>query len=363
MVRFSAILNIEIIFCAVTLLYNGDVIYIRERTYRIMIEKSFRLSSGFRHSFFPNSNKLFSPQNIPIEIWDVAKRAKESKWNPGVYGIQNITFSNRGDKFVICGGWTNANPNKSEFKIYDTDTLDCIDEFALMGEHCTNPKFTNDDKNFIFGTWKGDVYAYCLDKKSLTVPYSMNGHTFGLIHHGKHNGILYMATTKIANEQSNWAERFILAYNVSENKGSRIDFIGEVNPYEINGKAGCDLAGLAMFNCNLAILTTYYGKAERENDELIKKAKSYVYNIATGKVALIKEDYKIECMFDNYSCIVWSNNGNKLAFIGLHEVYIIDIESNNETIIPFEGATSVEFSNCGMGLAVGGKKAKLFKIE
>jgi hypothetical protein len=36
---------------------------------------------------------------------------------------------------------------------------------------------------------------------------------------------------------------------------------------------------------------------------------------------------------------------------------------NDEETIVFEKATSVEFSNCGKGLAVGGRKAKIFKLK
>ena len=327
-----------------------------------MIEKTFRLSNGFWHKFLPNSNKLFSPQNIPLEIWDIDKRVKERKWNPGIYGIDNIAFSNSGDIFVVCGGWTTANPNKSEFKIYDTDTLNCIDEFYLM-EYCTNPKFINDDKSIIFGTREGNIYNYCLAEKSLMIKYSLINHVFHLIHHGKHSSKLYMSVTKKASEQNNWAEHFIFEYDILENKGKRIDFSDKINPYEINGKAGYGLDGLALFNNHLAILTTSYGKNEKENGELIGESKSYIYNISTGKVVLIKEGCKIKRTFDNYSCIVWNNIGSKLAFIGLHEVYVIDIVNKSETIIPFEKATSVEFSNCDTGIAVGGEKAKIFKIE
>jgi len=327
-----------------------------------MIEKSFRLSNGFWHKFLPNSNKLFSPQNIPIEIWGIDKRVKEHKWNPGIYGIKNIAFTNNGDKFVISGGWTTASPNKSEFKIYDIDTFNCIDEFFIM-EYCTNPKFTNDDKNIIFGTREGNIYNYCLEEKSLINQYSLEHHTFKLIHHGKHNNKLYMSATKKANGINTWAEHFIFEYDILDNKGNRIDFSDTITPYEINGKAGSSLSGLALSNNNLAILTTSYGKNEKESGELIGEAKSYVYNTSTGKVTLIKEAYKIKHVFDNYSCIAWNNSGSKLAFIGLHEVYVIDNGNNSETIIPFESATSVEFSNCDTGIAVGGKKAKIFKIE
>ena len=327
-----------------------------------MIEKSFRLSNGFWHKFFPNSNKLFSPQNIPLEIWDIGKREKENKWNPGVLGIQNITFSNNGEKFVILGGWTTQNPNKSEFKIYDSNTLDCIDEFLLHDEHCTNPKFTNDDRSLTFGTWSGDVYNYCLDEKSLVKQHSLNGHSFKMIHHGKHKNKLYMAVTKKAREQNKSVEHFILEYDILESKGNKIDFLGEVNPYEINGKMGCNLAGVALYNDSLAILTTSTSK--NADGKLTAKAKSYAFNITTGKMALIKENFEIRHGPIHYnSCIAWSNDGSKLAFIGLNEVYIIDVVKNNETVIPFEEATSVEFSNCDTGLAVGGKKAKLFKIE
>ena len=322
-----------------------------------MVLKSFRLSYGFWHRFFPNSSKLVSPQSILFEIWDIEKRVRENKWNPGITGVENVTFSNIGDKFVITGGWHTSSPNKSTLRIYDADTLNCIDEFSLM-EPCSNPKFTCDDKNLIFGTREGKIYDYCLEEKTLTAIYSLEGHMINLIHHGKHNNRLYVSATKVANEQNNWAEDFILEYNIEEHRGRKINFADENSIYKLLGQPGGRLSGLSLFGENLAILTTRY------YDKVASEAKTHIYNTASGKLALVKENFKVSSdPFDENSCIVWNNSGNKLAFIGVEEVYVVDIESNSETAIQFENATSVEFSNCGMGLAVGGEKAKLFKIE
>ena len=322
-----------------------------------MIEKTFRLSNGFWHKFFPNSNKLFSPQNIPLEIWDIDKRAKESKWNPGVYGLENVVFSNNGDKFVIHGGWiTSKAPKKSEFKIYETDTMNLIDEFFVADEKCTNPVFTNDDKHLIFGTWQGNIYNYCIDDKALTNQYSLPNHSFNLIHHGKHSEQLYIIGTRKATDSNKNPQDYIFEYNVATKNGNQID----VPVVGISGQPYTNIRGLTLHDDKLAIMTTYYGG--KENERVVHEAKVYIYDTNSKEIKLVKENFKVRDVFKYCDCITWSNGGNKLAFIGLNEVYIIDIESNYEQAIPFERPSSVAFSNCDTGIAVGGNKAKLFKM-
>jgi len=326
-----------------------------------MIEKSFRLSNGFWHKFFPNSNKLFSPQNIPLEIWDIDKRIKESKWNPGVYGMENIAFSNSGDKFVICGGWITSKPNKTEFRIYDANTLDCIDEFSLM-EKCTNPLFTNDDNSLIFGTWEGNLYSYCLGEKTLTAQFTLKKHMFNLTHHGRCNDKIYASVTKKSDEQNNYAYDFVLEYDIANKVGTPVHFVDDANTHKMGDKSPVwQIDGLALQNNKLAVMTMTYGGIE--NGNAFNNASVYLYDTETKKTTLIKENFKASGIFDNYGCITWNNNGSKLTFIGLDEVYVFDVENSCETAMPFERATSVEFSNCGTGLAVGSKKAKLLKIE
>jgi hypothetical protein len=314
-----------------------------------MINKSFRLSNGFWHKFLPNSNRLFSPQNIPIEIWDVEKQCKEGKFNPGIYGIKSITFSNNGNYFVFHGGTDYA---KSEFKIYETNTLNCIDEFKIM-EECSNSKFINEDKSLIFSTWDGNIYKYDIQEKLLEKQFSMETHMFTLINNGNFYEIIYIVTSEKTNKNNNVVP-FILEYNINEKIGKKVDFTEERNPYEINGKTNARISGLALSNNNLAILTTHYSESG------LREAKSYIYDIKNKKVTLIKDKFKTKDVFYNYGCIAWNNDGNKLAFIGINEVYIVNIENNDEETIVFEKATSVEFSNCGKGLAVGGQKAKIF---
>ena len=326
-----------------------------------MISKSFRLSNGFWHKFLPNSSKLFSPQNIPIEIWDVDKRARESKWHPGIYGMENLTVSNHGDKFVILGGWITSRPNKSEFKVYDINTLECVDEFFVM-EKCTNPKFTYDDKNLIFGTWEGIVYKYCFQEKRLTKQFVLENHMFDLAHHGKLNNHLYAAVTKQVDEHNEHPFSFVLEYNVAEKTGKQIYFTDDANAREPDDQSPrWSVCGLALHNEKLAVLMSSYGGTEGGN--LVHIAKLYMYDTKTKETTLIKEGFKIRDIFDDYGSIVWNHRGNKVAFIGLHEVYIIAIENSTEITLPFERATSVEFSNCDTGIAVGGEKAKMFKIE
>ena len=325
-----------------------------------MIEKSFRLSSGFWHVFFPNSNKLFSPQNIPLEIWDIEKKAKERKWNPGIYGIKSIVFSSSGDKFVIEGGWV-TNRARTEYYVFETDSLNCIDEFFIP-VRCTNVKFTNGDKNLIFGTWYGDIFYYCLETKELAKQFTLSeAYKFDLIHQGKSTNKLYFVTTKIAAENASWFD-FIFEYDVTEKAGKKMHFDEIIAPYERNGKTyNTSIKGLTLHNENLAILATTYGG--KIDDDMVDNAKVYVYNIATKETILIKENFKTPTIFDRGSSIVWNNSGSKLVFIGLCEVSIVDFETRSETIIPFERATSVAFSNCDTGLAVGGDKAKLFRVN
>jgi WD40 repeat protein len=325
-----------------------------------MINKTFRLSNGFWHIFLPNSNKLFSPQNIQIEIWDIERQIKEGKFHPGLFCIKNITISNNGDKFVFRGG---CNYGESIFRIYQIDTLNCVDEFVLM-EECCNPIFTNDDQNLIFGTWDGDIYHYNLNEKIYKKCFSMENHMFTLISSGKHNDIIYIASSEIGASRKllgvdNSLIGFISEYNIKENTQRRIDFKEDRNPYEINGQTSPRINGLSLYKNNLAIMTSFY--AGTENDNIVHEAKVYVYNTDTTSVKLIKENFKIKDVFYDFGSIVWSNDG-RLAFIGLDEIYIIDMENVSEKTIKHEKATSVEFTNCGTGIAVGGTKAKLYKL-
>ena len=313
-----------------------------------MIAKSFRLSNGFWHKFFPNSNKLFSPQNIPLEIWDIDKRVKENKWKPEIYCIRNLVFSNNGGQFAIRGGCTHG---ESQFKIYESDTLNCIGEFVLM-EECTNPKFTNDDKNLIFGTQKGNIYDYSLKEKTLEKLFSLENTIFWLIHHGKHNNKLYINTSKRTDKGTEYNDDFILEYDILEKQGNKINLEEKIKP--------CLFSGLALYNNKLAIFNRRALKSETD----FQIAEVYAYNIETKKVIYKKEKFNTRNRpIDLNNCIVWNNRGDKLAFIGLKEIYVIDIDNNNEQVLPFDQPSSVEFSNCDTGIAIGGDKASLLKIE
>ena len=324
-----------------------------------MINKEFRLSKGFWHRFFPNSNKLFSPQNIPLEIWDIDKRGKESKWNPGIYGIEDLTFSNKGDKFVIHGGWITSNPNKTQYKIYDIHTFDCIDEFEIM-EKCSNPVFTNDDKNLMFCTNNGNIYCYNIGKKLLEKHFSIEKHMFQSINTGKHNGVIYISGAQPKAIKDNWTAYFIFEYDIEQRRGKKLEFSEKRNPNEKVEETNAHIHGLALNKNDLAIMTSIY--AGNVDGQSVNESKVYVYNTDTKKIKLIKESFKIKGgVFDELGSIVWSQDG-KLAFIGLNEVYIFDMENNLEKTIIHNRATSLEFSNCGTGIAVGGSKAKLYKI-
>ncbi|MDR1315533.1 MAG: hypothetical protein LBK13_01560 [Spirochaetales bacterium] len=325
-----------------------------------MINKTFRLGNGFWHAFLPNSNKLLSPQNIQIEIWDIERQVKESKFHPGLFCIKNITISNTGDKFVFRGGCTYG---ESIFRIYQIDTMNCIDEFVIM-EECCNPVFTNDDQNLIFGTWDGNIYYYNLNEKSYRKCFSMENHIFTLINSGKHKGIIYIASSETGASRKllgadNSLIGFISEYNIKENTHRRMDFTEERNPYQINGQTNPRISGLSLYKNNLAIMTSFY--AGTENNTIVREAKVYVYNTDTKTVRLIKENFKVKDVFYDFGSIVWSNDG-RLAFIGLDEIYILDMENGFEKAVKHEKATAVEFTNCGTGIAAGGTKAKLYKL-
>jgi hypothetical protein len=294
-----------------------------------------------------------------LEIWDIDKRTKKKKWNPGVYNLENVIFSNNGDKFVVHGGWgTSKDPRKNVFKIYETDTLNLIDEFFVMVEKCTNPIFTNDDKNLIFGTREGNIYSYCIDNKELTKQYSHANHSFNLIHQGKHEGRLYISETRIATDVNRYWQDYIFEYDIATRNGHQVDI---PNIGIIDQGYNWSIVGLTLHKDQLGILTTRYGG--EENEKVVHDAKAYIYNIGSKELKLLKENFKVKDVFYTESCIVWNNSGSKLAFIGLKEFYIFDIENNQEQALPFERSTSVVFSNCDTGIAVGGDKAKIFKVS
>jgi hypothetical protein len=141
-----------------------------------------------------------------------------------------------------------------------------------------------------------------------------------------------------------------MEYNIKENIGKRMD---------ISEKLNARAEGLALYGNKLAIMTSLY--AGKENDNIVFDSKVFIYDIDTKILTLIKENFKIRDVFHKLSIITWSKDG-KLAFIGLDEIYLMDIENSFEKAIKFDRATSVEFSNCGTGIAVGGSKATLYKI-
>jgi hypothetical protein len=321
-----------------------------------MINKSFRLSKGFWHKFLPDSKRLLCPQNIPIEIWDIIEGKRIGKFHPKISCIRNITLSNKGDIFIFRGGCIYG---KSEFKLYDTNTLNGFDEFTIS-EECSNPVFSEDDKNVIFGTWDGNIYWYNLEEKNIKKCFFKENYMFSLINTGKNdNGLLYIATSGKDNP-NNCKIGFIVEYDIVENTVMKLEFYDDNNPYKINGKTGAKIIGLSLYKDNLAIMTAFY--KDKIDDKVVHEAQVYVYNINTRKIIYIKENIQIQDVFYEQGVIIWSIDG-KLSFIGLKEVYIIEAKNNYlEKTIPFDMATSVEFSNCGTGMAIGGNKAKIIKI-
>jgi WD40 repeat protein len=317
-----------------------------------MVNKSFRLSNGYWHKFLPNTNKFLSPQTVKIEIWEIENKNIIEKWHPGILGIKSVAFSNRGDKFVFHASLEYA---ISKFKIYESDTKKCINEFDIM-EECTNAIFTKDDKHLIFATWDGNIYCFNIDENVLKKIFSLENNLFRHINSGEHDNLLYITSTEINAQNNNQAVGFIFEYDIFKNDGNRINFTNKRNPYEINGKINPTINGLSLNNKKLAILTSFISEENKD----CRETKVYIYDTQNKKVSLVKENFKTGDMFYDNDSITWSNNGKKLAFIGLNEIFII--EDNKEQKIVTEEPTSVAFSNCDTCIAVGGGKAKLIKL-
>ncbi len=339
-----------------------------------MNKNTKRLSKGFWHKFIPNSTKLISPQNIKLEIWDLNTKKIIDKWDPEISCIRNCAFNKSGNKFILSGGCCG---NESEFKIYNTVTFELLNKFWFP-EQVGNAVFNVDDDFFVFGTWEGNIYKVKINDKIIldetktkigtktfkdyvVSPKSKNK----LLH--IENSMIKFCETDMDNENIffvvspkslsrttdlNLLSDYVLVYNLKDNSTSEIKLPIEKNRYQI--------AGLKYYNRKLAIMTTVYGG--KENDNVFHYANLFIYDLEEERLHIIKEDFKIRDVFSEAQSLSWNAEG-KLAFISLNEVIITDTKNNfEETRITIDRPTSVEFSEDGKLLAVGGKKAILYKM-
>ena len=100
----------------------------------------------------------------------------------------------------------------------------------------------------------------------------------------------------------------------------------------------------------------------KENGNVVHNADLFVFDLENKNLKTIKERFKIRDVFANAQILSWSING-KLAFISLNEIIITDTENDyNETAVAFDRPTSVEFSEDGKSIAIGGDKAVLYSL-
>lgn len=339
-----------------------------------MGKETKRLSKGFWHSFIPNTDKLISPQNIKLEIWDLSTHKVIDKFHPQIFGVRNCAFSPSGSKFILSGG---CQAGECEFKIYDTNRFEMVKEFWIP-EQSDYAVFTGDDE-FLFGSWDGNIFHVNINdtipiyeetkivnnKKDVT--YFINSDCKNRLIHIKNTlislvefdmdskTVFAVASSKTENSQENSLtySNYILAYNLKTKHRKEIKLPTTDKRFRIKG--------IKYMNGKLAILTTIYGGIE--NDNVFHLATLFLYNLSENKLSVMKENFKVRDVFSENQSISWSVD-NKLAFISLYHVGILDMtQENQEIVIPFDRPTSVVFSENGQALAIGGDKAILYNLK
>ena len=333
-----------------------------------------RLSKGFWHKFIPNTSKLISPQNIKFEIWDLETHKIIEKWDPKVFCINNCAFNQSGNKFILSAGCT---ADESEFAIYDTNTFELLNEFWFP-EQSGNAVFNIEEDAFIFGTWDGNVYKIGINDKIILnetktkidnktyKDYTVSPENNNKLLHVKDSMILlaetdmdnqnifFVISPKFPRKKTNlnlWSD-YILVYNLKNQSQTEIRLPIEDNIYSITG--------MKYHNGKLAIMKSVCGG--KENNYIVHNADLYIFNVNNGDLQAIKEGFKIRDVFSTAQSLSW-NRDEKLASIALSEVSIIDTKNNfEEIVIPFDKPTSVEFSEDGKLIAIGGNKAVLYKL-
>jgi len=337
-----------------------------------MNKKAVRLSKGFWHKFIPNSDKLISPQNIKFEIWDLNTHKIIEKWKPKMYCIRYCAFNKAGDKFILSGS---ESADESKFQIYNADTFELINEFWFP-EQSDNAIFCSEDDSFIFGTWEGNVYKVGLNDKIILTETKtkIDGETFKdyavsdennnkLLHiknaminlteaDTDNNTVFFVVAPIKAKENLHLLSDYILGYNLKTKTKTEIRLPLSEERYRI--------ASIKYHQGKLAIMKKVYGG--KENGNVVHNADLFVFDLENKNLKTIKERFKIRDVFANAQILSWSING-KLAFISLNEIIITDTENDyNETAVAFDRPTSVEFSEDGKSIAIGGDKAVLYSL-
>lgn len=333
-----------------------------------------RLSKGFWHKFIPNTSKLISPQTMKFEIWDLETHKIIEKWDPKVYCISNCAFNQSGNKFILSAGCMGG---ESEFRIYDTNTFELLNEFWFP-EQSGNAVFNVEGDAFIFGTWDGNVYKIGINDKIILnetkikidnktyKDYTVSPENNNKLLHVEDSmitrtetgmesqNIFFVVSPKYGNRTTkiNLFSDYILVYNLKTQSQTEIRLPIEDKIYKITG--------MKYHNGKLAIMKSVCG--EKENGYIVNNADLYIFNFNNGDLQAIKESFKIRDVFANAQTLSW-NRDEKLASIALSEVSIIDTKNNfEEIVIPFDKPTSVEFSEDGKLIAIGGDKAALYKL-
>ena len=338
-----------------------------------MNKEKVRLSKGFWHKFIPNSDKLISPQNIKFEIWDLNAHKIIDKWNPDMYCIRYCAFNKAGDKFILSGG---CNGNESEFEIYNTDTFGLVNKFWFP-EQSDNAIFCSEDDSFIFGTWEGNVYKVGLNDKIVFTEtetkigaktyknYAVSAENNNKLLHIENslinlteadtdnNNIFFVISPIVLKaENSHLLSDYILVYNLKTKTQNEIRLPLTEENYQI--------ASIKYHKGKLAIMKTVYGG--KENGNVFHNADLFVFDLENQNLKTIKERFKIRDVFSNAQILSWNTNG-KLAFISLNEIIITDtLNDFSETAVAFDRPTSVEFSEDGKSIAIGGDKALLYRL-
>jgi hypothetical protein len=325
-----------------------------------MNKKTRRLSSGFWHKFIPNTTKLISPQNIKFEIWDLQTHKIIEKWNPDLPCANICEFSKSGKRFVIS-----AHPKfyRSDFKIYDTSTFKPINQFSFPETSC-HPIFISNEDRIVFGTHKGNVYEVDISKKSISDKndiHKLFQTKESMVMHVEKDStgqFLFFAvrpfdTAPPELRQIHLLSDYILCYNIQTQERTEIRLPVSGKIYHIT----CS----KFHNKKLAIMRCTY--AGMLNDRIVHDAELYIYDLVSGQMQLVRENFKLRETFEGDQTVSWSTD-SKLAFISLNEVVMLDTKNKGEEVtIPFHKPSSVEFSAEGKFLAIGGDKAILYKVD
>lgn len=308
---------------------------------------------------------------MKFEIWDLETHKIIDKWDPKVFCIRNCAFNQSGNKFILSAGCIG---NESEFTIYDTNTFELLKKFWFP-EQSGNAVFNVEENTFIFGTWEGNVYKVGIndkiilneiktkiDKKTYK-DYTVSPENNNKLLHVENSMILW-AETDMDNQNIffvvcpkslgkttdlNLFSDYILVYNLKTQTQTEIRLPVEKERYRITG--------IKYYNGKLSIIKSIYGGTEFKISDL------FIFDLENKILNKIKSQFKMRDIFSNAGPLSWNSN-NQLAVICLEEILIIDTNNiQNEISIPFDRATSVEFSNDGKSIAIGGDKAVLYKLD